>query len=204
MLFRSSIIKYIGIIAAVIAFVLIWSQRDIKSTYIKWHEAQVLYTQKKYKEASVIYVDLSKKLSHQSDFIYEAADCFYNISSYQISTDFLNRGLSYSSKSKLYHLMAKNKIMQGKYEEAEQHLIEAIQILPYSGENYYELIKFYSYPHSLNYEKLNQAVLTFNQIKKLENNNITYNMILDVYEICYRTNVPFSLYFENSDLNEQN
>ena len=38
-----SIIQYSGIIAAIVAIIFVWTQKDIKKTYVKWFEAQQLY-----------------------------------------------------------------------------------------------------------------------------------------------------------------
>ncbi|WP_234347385.1 O-antigen ligase family protein [Parabacteroides bouchesdurhonensis] len=163
----------IGLITTLGCGLLFLAERHMPETYNQWTIAKALYNNKGYEAAIDSYVMLYPQLKHKHDYLFEYAQCLSKTGQYAKANLLLQRATHLSSDPMLYYMMAKNEQSLGQYDEAEKHLLYAINILPERIYPYYLLTKLYADPNYKNPEKMKVAAnIVLNKKPKVENTAI--------------------------------
>lgn len=174
---------YFGIMTALIACILFFSQRDSYYVYKEWNTLRSVYKNKNYTVAAKGYACLYPRLCHEIDFLMEGAQCLTNTGQYKEATIWLEQGILRSANPLLYEEMAKNQYLLGQNEKAEIYLLEIIRILPGRIYPYYLLAKLYATPSYFNPEKLKYAAQQVLSVQGVTDNQITVEMRREVNNI---------------------
>lgn len=129
-----------------------------KPAYRKWQTAKHLYHTHAWESAWMQYEPIYQLLRHRPDFLFEAAQCLNKTGNYEVAGKLLERGAGLSSDPMFYYILARTEQAQGRYDEAEQHLRHAIEILPERLYPYYLLAKLYAEPSFYSPDKLRMAI----------------------------------------------
>ncbi len=181
---------YIGALAAIIACVLFYGQKDCYYTYKEWKTLKELYQNKAYEQAADQYANLYQQLYHQADFLYEGAECFSQTGRHDIAIIWLKRALQLSAEPQLYYAIAQNKEAIQQYEAAEQYLLDVNRILPEQGYTYFLLAKLYAEPSFCHPDKFRIAAKRVLTIQPSAQNNITKEMKEEIIQILKHENTP--------------
>lgn len=164
---------YIGFITALSCGLLFIGQKDMQNVYTQWSRAKALYSNKGYWGALDSYMMLYPQLRHKHEFLFEYSQCLSKTGKYEQANALLQRAIQLSSDPMLYYMMAKNEQSLRKYDQAEKHLLYAINILPERIYPYYLLVKLYAEPDFYQPEKLkNAAYVVMNKQPKVESTAI--------------------------------
>lgn len=134
---------FIGAVA-ITGIGLFWVQKDYYKGYEEWKKAQMFYNSKAYEIAKDNYENLYPLLNHKPEYLFEAAQCLSKTGDYAKANIYLKRAVLLSSDPMLYYIMAKNEQALGQYEEAEKHLLYAIDMVPERIYPYYLLANLYT------------------------------------------------------------
>ncbi|WP_085537486.1 O-antigen ligase family protein [Massilibacteroides vaginae] len=139
------------------------AQQDTGKQYREWSRLQQLYNSKAYEVALPYYEALYPSLKHKPEFLFEMGQCQSKTGQYDGAVVTLKRASLLSADPMIHYMIAKNEQQRGNYEEAEQILIHAINILPERIYPYYLLVYLYNEPGFYQEDKLKasaNAVLT--------------------------------------------
>lgn len=173
----------IGILAALIACILFFSQRDSYHVYKEWNTLRSIYKNKNYTVAAQGYTCLYPRLCYEIDFLMEGADCLTNTGQYKEAIIWLEQGMRRSANPLLYEEMAKNQFLLGQNKEAEIYLLEIIRILPGRIYPYYLLARLYATPSYFKPEKLKYAAQRVLSVQGITDNQITTEMRREISHI---------------------
>lgn len=174
---------YIGALAALVAIILFFAQKDSYRVYKEWNALKSIYHDQNYAVAVKGYTCLYPRLNYKVDFLLEGARCLTHTGQYEEAVIWLEQGMLRSANPSLYEEMAKNKFLLGKYSEAETHLREIIEILPGRIYPYYLLAKLYADPSYFNPEKLKYAAEHVLSIQAATDSQITEEMRKEINNI---------------------
>lgn len=149
------IVKIAGLAGILIG--ISWMQKGYYAHYKQWNKARTLYHAQAYKQAVENYAVLYEPLRHKPEFLFEGAQCLAKTGRPAEANRWLARAVRLSADPMLYYVMARNEQALGKYEEAEKHLLYAVDVLPERIYPYYLLVKLYAEPAFRHPEKMEAA-----------------------------------------------
>lgn len=122
--------RYLLFLFVGVSLVCFWMQKKYYNGYKAWEKGQLLYNNRIYETAQREYIQLYPLLNHKPEFLFEGAQCLSKTGRKQEAIRWLKRAIRLSADPMLYYVMARNEQALGKYKEAEQHLLYAINLLP--------------------------------------------------------------------------
>lgn len=174
---------FIGAITAVTTCILFCAQIHMFNTYKEWEKLRTLYNNNSLDVAAKGYSFLYSKLSHQSDFLIEGAECLSKTGCYGEAIALLERGMQLSAAPDLYQDMAMNKQLLGRYEEAELYLLDITYMQPKYVYSYYLLSKLYAEPSFFHPDKLKSAAHAFLSLQTYTDSKTTQSMREEIYTL---------------------
>lgn len=129
-----------------VSLVCFWMQKKYYNGYKAWEKGQLLYNNRIYETAQREYMQLYPLLNHKPEFLFEGAQCLSKTGRKQEAIRWFKRAIRLSADPMIYYVMARNEQTLGKYKEAEQHLLYAIDLLPERHYPYFLLAKLYAEP----------------------------------------------------------
>lgn len=146
--FRCSCNRWIMVVILVIMGV--WSgyaekeNRSFYNAHVKWKMLQPSFAMKSYREVKGDYEQLLPLLSHNSNFLFETAQCCRYSDDHVRAIELLDRAAALSSDPMILYMKAVNLQAIGNYDKAEQTLRSGIAMLPERIYPYYLLAKLYA------------------------------------------------------------
>lgn len=153
----SKSLPYIGALAAMTACILFFGQRNYYIHYKEWKTVRLLEEKKEHKVAAQGYLCLYPRLSHRIEFLREGAKCLEQNKHYADAIIWTRRALQLSADPEFFDILAESLRQLGLYKQAENCLMQCLQILPERIDTYYRLTKLYSEQPFYQSEKLRQA-----------------------------------------------
>lgn len=125
--------------------------------YKKWNRMQMIYNNKGYQSVVDEYQELHQQLKHKPEFLFEEAQCLNKTGKYAEAAQVLKQATQLSADPMIWYMRAKNEQALKNYQEAENLLLHAIDILPERIYPYYLLVLLYAEPEFTKPDKLQQA-----------------------------------------------
>ncbi|MCD7937234.1 MAG: O-antigen ligase family protein [Tannerellaceae bacterium] len=145
------------ILVALISLGISWYEMPRLKKYRQWTDAKVLYSNKAYAAATEKYSELYDYVHHDPAYLFEYAQCLGECGEHAEAIRLLKRATQVSSDPMIHCMIGKNKLKEGKYEEAEQYYEKALAILPERIYPYFLMTELYSHPENYQKNKLKQA-----------------------------------------------
>lgn len=144
-------------IAGILLFLL---GQERYGAYEKWLTMKGLYNTKAYQAVVDDYLSLHGQLGHKPEFLFEEAQCLSKTERHTEAAGVFERAERLSSDPMILYMKAKNLQRLGKYKEAEDVLLGAIDVLPERLYPYYLLMKLYEETGFYQKDKLEKAAST--------------------------------------------
>lgn len=174
----SKSLPFVGALAAVVACVLFFGQRNYYNHYKEWKTVRLLEQRNNHKVAAQGYLSLYPRLSHRIEFLHEGAKCLEENKQFADAIIWTRRAVQLSADPEFFDIMAESFQQLGLYTQAENCLLQCRQILPERIETYYKLTQLYSKQSFYQPDKLKKAA---NSVLK-SNHEILTNEIRSMRE----------------------
>lgn len=149
--------SHAGLFTAFLSLAMYVGQAAYPPAYRAWADARRLYEDGRYLQALAIYRATYPELKHQPRFLFEGARAFTETGNPATAVCWLRQAVRLSNDPIMYTAMARNEQAIGQYTAAEEHLREAIELLPARLYPYYLLVKLYADPAFFHPDRLVEA-----------------------------------------------
>jgi tetratricopeptide (TPR) repeat protein len=136
----------IGIFILILFFLTIlslYNRYPLYDAYKRWSRIKILYNVNSAENTTKEYVNLYPYLDHETQFLFEYAQCLSKSEQYEKSNRILKKAMKISCDPMLYNIMGKNYQRLGNYTMAEKYFTKAVRIVPSRLYPYYLLAKLY-------------------------------------------------------------
>lgn len=158
-------------------------QRGLYIPYKQWGRLETLYQNRAYRSIADDYAHWHFLLKHRAEYLFQEAQCLSKDHRERQAVQVLERAKRLSADPMIRYMLAKNLQQLGKYPEAEQELLHAIEILPERIYPYYLLAKLYAEPAFCQPEKFRQAAELVMQKKAKVETSATREMRKEIKKL---------------------
>ena len=155
---------FCALLTSIISVTIFLEQKGYYKAYKKWNQVKMLYNAHAYEKAVEEYTTIYPLLNHRPEFLFELAQSLNKTGQYSQAKEELERATKLSSDPMIWYMLAKNEQALGKYEQAENHLLHGIKILPNRIYPWYMLTKLYAEPDFYHWKNLEEAAQTILKI----------------------------------------
>ncbi|WP_157970291.1 O-antigen ligase family protein [Albibacterium indicum] len=118
-------------------------QKEIYESYQAWTKSRYLYNTKSYETAEKSYSEEYEALKHNVEYLFEYGHILSNIKDYRTSNLILGRAKERSCDPMIYNILGKNHQALGEYDQAIEHYLFAMNLVPHRLYPSYLLTRLY-------------------------------------------------------------